>query len=387
MEEEYQFFLHNKTWTLTPLPSDRTPISCCSLLKRKYNPDDTIARFKALLVARGYTRVPGFDYHDTFSPVVCLISLQVLFALAVGFNPEVDHLDIQTIFLHGDLPDELYMSQPQHFVSSKHHSNMYIRHTPPLLLIIALYINDIAILCSTRTSIKTTKVELHLLHTYAFDNVKPIHTPLALKTKYSIYDAPSDSTFEASLSLIIGWSTNRQVPLSCFLSRFHLCFDINYLSYYMYNPSLTHWYSLKECLRYLQHTKFYGIHYTGGAVAWFCEKQTFVALSPAEAEFVAIALITKEGISLQTLLKELLPMRMIPLKIMCDNQSCIHLASNPKHSEKTKHVDRKYHFIRELVEQKKIHLSYVSTHITWTDLLTTSLAADKFILCTKHLGL
>ncbi|KAH6556969.1 hypothetical protein KP509_1Z145200 [Ceratopteris richardii] len=386
MEEEYQFFLHNKTWTLTPLPSDRTPISCCSLLKRKYNPDDTIARFKALLVARGYTRVPGFDYHDTFSPVVCLISLQVLFALAVGFNPEVDHLDIQTIFLHGDLPDELYI---------------------------------------TRTSIKTTKVELRsafstfdigpltfflgmhivpdrnpenlhqhqlnlatdLLHTYAFDNVKPIHTPLALKTKYSIYDAPSDSTFEASLSLIIGWSTNRQVPLSCFLSRFHLCFDINYLSYYMYNPSLTHWYSLKGCLRYLQHTKFYGIHYTGGAVAWFCEKQTFVALSPAEAEFVAIALITKEGISLQTLLKELLPMRMIPLKIMCDNQSCIHLASNPKHSEKTKHVDRKYHFIRELVEQKKIHLSYVSTHITWTDLLTTSLAADKFILCTKHLGL
>ncbi|KAH7416035.1 hypothetical protein KP509_14G072300 [Ceratopteris richardii] len=125
----------------------------------------------------------------------------------------------------------------------------------------------------------------------------------------------------------------------------------------------------------------------GGVVAWTSKKQSSVALSSAEAEFVALALAAKEGLWLQTLIKEILPNKTITLKLFCDNQPCIQLASNPKHSEKTKHVDLKYHFVRELVEQKKLHLSHVSTHIMWADMLTKPLGADKFYQCSKHLGL
>ncbi|KAH7373158.1 hypothetical protein KP509_17G040900 [Ceratopteris richardii] len=78
---------------------------------------------------------------------------------------------------------------------------------------------------------------------------------------------------------------------------------------------------------------------------------------------------------------------MPPLKIFCDNLSCVHLASNLKHSEKTKHIDLKYHFIRELVEKKQIQVTHASTHLMWADLFTKTLAADKFGLCAKHLGL
>ncbi|KAH7428003.1 hypothetical protein KP509_10G070800 [Ceratopteris richardii] len=91
----------------------------------------------------------------------------------------------------------------------------------------------------------------------------------------------------------------------------------------------------------------------GGAIAWFSKKQTAIALSSTEAEFVALAL-TAKGLWIQSVLQELLHVKMPPLKIFCDNLSCIHLASNLKHSEKTKHIDLKYHFIRELVEKKQI---------------------------------
>ncbi|KAH7427775.1 hypothetical protein KP509_10G059400 [Ceratopteris richardii] len=124
----------------------------------------------------------------------------------------------------------------------------------------------------------------------------------------------------------------------------------------------------------------------GASLSWFSKKQVAVALSSAEAEFVDLAQTAKEGIWLQMVMHELLPHMKVPVKIFCDNLSCIQLASNPKHSEKTKHVDLKFHFIRELVEQKKIQLAYTSTHIMWADILTKPLAAEKFSLCRKHLG-
>ncbi|KAH7297256.1 hypothetical protein KP509_26G061800 [Ceratopteris richardii] len=64
---------------------------------------------------------------------------------------------------------------------------------------------------------------------------------------------------------------------------------------------------------------------------------------------------------IQSLIKELKLFKDVQVKVLCDNQSCIYLANNPKHSEKTKHVDMKYHFIRELQESKKLQVSHTST--------------------------
>ena len=86
-------------------------------------------------------------------------------------------------------------------------------------------------------------------------------------------------------------------------------------------------------------------------------------------------------------LKELQMILDPPLKIFCDNQSCIYLASNPKHSEKTKHVDMKFHFIRELVEEKKLFLEYTLTDTMWADFLTKPLSIDKHEKCCIERGL
>ncbi|KAH7439967.1 hypothetical protein KP509_04G084800 [Ceratopteris richardii] len=262
--------------------------------------------------------------------------------------------------------------------------NVYIRHHPPHLLIVALH--------RPRGSLwlHQTKYATDFLDSLGFSSPKPTCTPLALKTTHSLYDSP---TPENTPSLFPADS-----PLSL-CSRFDLCFAINYLSRYMHSPSMQHWTSLKCCIRYLSTTREGGemnshkstggavFMLGGGAVAWTSKKQSSVALSSADAEFVALALAAKEGLWLQTLIKEILPATTISLKLFCDKQPCIQLTSNRKHSEKTKHVYLKYHFIRELVEQKKLHLSYVSTHMMWADMLTKPLGVDKFYHCSKHLGL
>ena len=100
-----------------------------------------------------------------------------------------------------------------------------------------------------------------------------------------------------------------------------------------------------------------------------------------------MALVSKEGPLSQTVLKELQLCKPLQSKIFCDNISCIYLTKNPKHSKKAKHVDLKYHFIRELAEENKITLEFTSTNHMWVDFLTKALALDNFEAYCENLGL
>ena len=115
MELEIQALEDNHTWEIVTLPTDKRAIGCKWVLKIKYKADGTVDRFKARLVARGYSQLEGLDYHDTFSPVVKMVTVRVVISLAATRKWSIHQMDVYNAFLQGDLEEEVYMTMPPGF--------------------------------------------------------------------------------------------------------------------------------------------------------------------------------------------------------------------------------------------------------------------------------
>ncbi|KAL6348342.1 hypothetical protein AAG906_005643 [Vitis piasezkii] len=112
MSTELQALERNNTWEMVPLPPGHKPIGCRWVYKIKYHSDGTIERYKAHLVAKGYTQVAGIDYQETFSPTAKLTTLRCLLTIAASRNWYIHQLDVHNAFLHGNLQEEVYMTPP-----------------------------------------------------------------------------------------------------------------------------------------------------------------------------------------------------------------------------------------------------------------------------------
>ena len=117
MDVEYAAFIQRETWTLVPRPIDANVVSCKWVYSLKYNPDGSIARYKARLVARGFSQAYGLDYHETFSPVARLSFIRVLFSIALDQSWPLHQLDVSNAFLYDDLDEQVFMEQPPGYVA------------------------------------------------------------------------------------------------------------------------------------------------------------------------------------------------------------------------------------------------------------------------------
>lgn len=102
----------------TTLPPNRKPITSKWVFKIKTKANGTLDKYKARLVARGFTQIQGIDYMETFAPVVKLNSIKVLLALATQFNFEIHQLDVKTAFLNGYIDEDIYMIIPEGLLTS-----------------------------------------------------------------------------------------------------------------------------------------------------------------------------------------------------------------------------------------------------------------------------
>ena len=190
------------------------------------------------------------------------------------------------------------------------------------------------------------------------------------------------------------------------------------LAQFVQNPGTAHWKALKRLIGYLYTTRDYWLTFGGdgatlegysdadwasqphrhsisgyaflmgrGAVTWSSKKQSVVALSSTEAEYIAQTHAAKEAIWLRTLLGELTNPFSECTVLHCDNQGAIALSKDNKFHSRTKHIDIRYHFIREAVEDNKILMSYIPTDENVADIFTKPLARPKFEKFVKMLGL
>ena len=118
MDLEFEALTQRETWVLVPRPQHTNIVTCRWIFTLKYNPDGTINRHKARLVARGFSQTYGVDYKETFSPVVRLNSVRILFSLAVNQGWSLHQLDVSNAFLYGELTEQVFMEKPLGYVHS-----------------------------------------------------------------------------------------------------------------------------------------------------------------------------------------------------------------------------------------------------------------------------
>ena len=198
-------------------------------------------------------------------------------------------------------------------------------------------------------------------------------------------------------------------------TRLDISHAVSMVSRYMHNPGKGHWQAVKWILRYIQGTVDVGLKFerdrtidkhivgyvdsdyagdldkrrsttgyvftmAGGPVSWRSTLESTVALSTTEAEYMAITEAFKEAIWFRGLIRDL-GIVQENVEIFCDSQSAICLAKNQVHHSRTKHIDVRYHFVREIVDEGNILLQKIGTADNPADMLTKVVTGIKFQHC------
>ncbi|MCO5599310.1 hypothetical protein L7F22_053411 [Adiantum nelumboides] len=259
-----------------------------------------------------------------------------------------------------------------------------------------------------------------VLKRFNVERGKSSSTPLAPHLKLSKADCPKSDTEKAEMAKIPYASACGSLMYAMVATRPDIAYVVGVVSRFMSNPGKKHWEAVKGVLRYLNGTKDrcicfgkgklslsvvgytdadyvgyldkwrstsgYLYTFAGGAISWLSRLQSCVTLSTTEAEYDAASEACKEAIWLTRLVGDLGIVREIPV-LHCDSQSAIQLARNPVFHAKTKHVDVRYHFIREVLEDKRLQLVKVHTNDNPVDLLTKSLSSERFTHCRELMGI
>ncbi|RVW23182.1 Retrovirus-related Pol polyprotein from transposon RE2 [Vitis vinifera] len=428
MVDEMAALHSNGTWDLVVLPSGKSTVGCRWVYAVKVGPDGQVDRLKARLVAKGYTQVYGSDYGDTFSPVAKIASVRLLLSMAAMCSWPLYQLDIKNAFLHGDLAEEVYMEQPPGFVAQ----------------------GESGLVCRLRRSLYGLKQsprawfsrfssvvqEFGMLRSSDQDGIQKLKQHLFThfqtkdlgKLKYFLGIEIAQSSSGVVLSqrktgepLGDPGRYRRLVGKLNYLTitRPDISFPVSVVSQFLQSPCDSHWDAVIRILRYIKSTPGQGVLYEnrghtqvvgytdadwagsptdrrstsgycvfigGNLISWKSKKQDVVARSSAEAEYRAMALATCELIWLRHLLQELRFGKDEQMKLICDNQAALHIASNPVFHERTKHIEVDCHFIREKIASGCVATSFVNSNDQLADIFTKSLRGPRIKYICNKLG-
>lgn len=484
----------NGTWEFVVLPPGCKAIGYKYVFRIKLQPDGTIERFKCRLTAQGFLQVFGFDYTETYAPVLCYHTLRLILALVAAEDYELHQMDVETAFLNATVEEDIYMRVPEGvdappgtvcklkkalygikqaphawhaeiahtlivvlgYISSKLDPCLFTRPTMtgrqilfPLFVddcfpachtedlaemqadktrLMAIYKikdgGDATLLLGMRIRRDRTARTIHLdqqvyierlLADYGATSAKPANTPQSADLENEPTEVESTDAERSSFATIVG-----SLQYAALSSRPDISYAVNSLARGLAAPTQAHRNAAWRVLRYLAGTPTLGITFGGslshrpllawsdanwagrggdndgrstsgwlvqigtGPIAWSSKKQGMVALSSTESEYVAATLVLQQLIWIRGLLGDCGFIRpgeqARPTTLHCDNTAAIALTANQaKVSQRTKHINVRYHFIRECVANKVVQLKWVSTHDQIADILTKPLGPHIFL--------
>ena len=384
-----------------------------------------------------YMQLPeGIEWLESSRPVstaVCKLK-KALFGLKQAPRLWYDHIDkfFQTIQLHRSLND----------------CNLYIASDNKLLLL--LYVDDILIVSKDPSRIKAIKEQLHaqykmndlgearrflgieierkagclqinqsrfiqtILQRFDMQECNGVYTPMETGQKLLLATDRDELVESSKYQSLIGSLMYLVVG-----TRPDIAFAVATLSKFNAKPTYNHFLAAKRILRYLQQTANFSLVYKhskaqmngysdsdfagdprdrkstsgyafilgGAAISWRAKKQSLVSLSSTEAEYIGYSEATREAIWLRRLYHEITQTNPAPQLLQCDNQGALKLCENPKFHERAKHIDIKYHFVRDSFHQGLIELSYIPTTDMVADIMTKAVPRDTHHRHVRNLGL
>jgi transposase InsO family protein len=251
---------------------------------------------------------------------------------------------------------------------------------------------------------------------FGMENCKPTSTPEAAGVKLNTTQCPTTEEQKIQMKSYPYEAAVGSLLYASIATRPDISHAVNEVSRYMKNPGIKHWEAVKHILRYLKgtadqslvysgkqnpnnstHTNYayniqaytdadwggdidtrksttgYVVKLNGDTISWSSKKQATVATSSAEAEYMAIAATAQEVRWVQQLLYEIHNTHPISTIIYCDNQAAIAISKNDIHHERTKHIDIRYHFIRDYIDKNILVIQWISTENQLADVLTKGL--------------
>ncbi|CAL8138959.1 unnamed protein product [Prunus armeniaca] len=437
MEEEISALTMQGTWCLVPRPANTNIVGSKWIYKIKRNSDGTVSRYKARLVAHGFSQKADFDYDETLSPV----------------------LDVKNTFLHGDLDEEAPKAWNAKFTGylpslgfkmSHSDPSLFVKISDSAIIVLLLYVDDIILTGSNSHVIQ--EVITYLGSVFDLKDLGPLTFFLGLQISFKSNGDLfiSQQKYAKNLLVKAGMESCRSCPTpskphtqvlptdgehlkepSVYRSivgalqyltftRPDLAYSVNTVRQFMNSPTEVPFQLVKRILRYIQGTLHYGLTYSSSVpvslsaysdadwaeeittrrstigfvvflgsnpISWQSKKQGSVSRSSTEAEYRALANASAEVAWIRQILADLHVFLPEPPLLFCDNMSALALSFNPVFHSRIKHLDVDFHFVREHVQHRDFLVQHIPTDDQVADVLTKGLHSPVFVKHCTNLSL
>ncbi|GJR17742.1 retrovirus-related pol polyprotein from transposon TNT 1-94 [Tanacetum coccineum] len=393
MQEELNQFIANDVWELVPQPRNMTIIGTKWVFRNKLDENGIVSRNKARLVAQGYNQQEGIDYDETYALVARLESIRILLAYACALEFKLFQMDVKSAFLNGFINEEVYVAQPSGFIDFEKPNHVYklkkalyglkqapkawydrlkaflIKHEYKMgmvdntlftkkkssnLIIIQIYVDDII---------------FEMLKKFGLEESKPMKTPMSSDTKLT-KDDECESVDSTKYRDMIGTThLGLWYPKGTDIERVVYA-DSDHAGDYVDRKSTSGICTFVGCC----------------LTSWFSKKQTALAISTIEAEYVSAKKACQQALWMKQDLIDY-DVRLDDVPIMCNNKGVSDLIKNPVQHSRTKHIKIRHHFLRDNVQKGHISIERVPSVDNITDILTKPLKRKSFNYLRLGLGM
>nr|GEW16430.1 copia protein [Tanacetum cinerariifolium] len=350
--------LSRPVWELVPRPYKVMVITLKWIYKVKLDELGGILKNKARLVACGYRQEEGIDFEESYAPVARLEAIRIFLTYVAHKNMVVYQMDVKTAFLNGNLREEVYASQPDGFVDQDNHNHMYklkkalygLKQAPRVWydMLSSFLISQDFSKGSMDLTLFIRRNGNDLLLKYGFKSCDPVDTPMVDKSNLD-----EDKEGKAVDP-----------------SHYYVFIDVDHASCQDTRRSTS------GSLQFLGER----------LISWSSKRQKSATISSTKAECIALSGCCAQILWMRSQLTDYsLGFNKIPM--YCDNKSAIALCSNNVQHSRSKHIDIRYHIMKEQVKNGVIELYFVNTEYQLADLFTKALGRDRIEFLINKLGM